>query len=389
MTTSMAGYLARKGLSGQEKYPLVMMLEPLHTCNLTCTGCGRIREYKSTIDEILPVEQCLKAVEECGAPIVSICGGEPLMYPEIGRLASEILKRKKHIYLCTNGMFLRKRLHDFKPTSRFFFNVHLDGLEKTHDICVERDGVFREAVEGIKAAKAAGFLVASNTTIYKETDIEEIAELFAYLQTLGVDGHMLSPAYSYSSVMTQDIFMSRQEIQEKFRMASQLLERYNIVTSPIYMEFLRGERELMCTAWGNPTYNPRGWKGPCYLITDAHHETFKGLIENTPWEKYGHGRDPRCENCMVHAGYEASAVLGGNKKLGDTWKMLHWTFSGKMGGLSNGKSAKRNGNGHATGNGNGNGKTATPSAAGNGAGTAKVVVGPAQEPKENEVFRIL
>jgi hopanoid biosynthesis associated radical SAM protein HpnH len=389
MTTSMAGYLTRKGLSGQEKYPLVMMLEPLHTCNLTCTGCGRIREYKSTIDEILPVEQCLKAVEECGAPIVSICGGEPLMYPEIGRLASEILKRKKHIYLCTNGMFLRKRLHDFKPTSRLFFNVHLDGLEKTHDICVERDGVFREAVEGIKAAKAAGFLVASNTTIYKETDIEEIAELFAYLQTLGVDGHMLSPAYSYSSVMTKDIFMSRQEIQEKFRMASQLLERYNIVTSPIYMEFLRGERELMCTAWGNPTYNPRGWKGPCYLITDAHHETFKGLIQDTPWEKYGHGRDPRCENCMVHAGYEASAVLGGNKKLGDTWKMLHWTFSGKMGGLSNGKFAKANGNGHASGNGNGNGKAATLSPAGNGAGTSKVAARPAQEPKEDEVFRIL
>ncbi len=392
MTTSMAGYLTRKGLSGQEKYPLVMMLEPLHTCNLTCTGCGRIREYKSTIDEILPVEQCLKAVEECGAPIVSICGGEPLMYPEIGRLAGEILKRKKHIYLCTNGMFLRKRLHDFKPTSRFFFNVHLDGLEKTHDICVERDGVFREAVEGIKAAKAAGFLVASNTTIYKETDIEEIAELFAYLQTLGVDGHMLSPAYSYSSVMTQDIFMSRQEIQEKFRLASQLLERYNIVTSPIYMEFLRGERELMCTAWGNPTYNPRGWKGPCYLITDAHHETFKGLIENTPWEKYGHGRDPRCENCMVHAGYEASAVLGGNKKLGDTWKMLRWTFSGKMGGLANGKAAKvnGNGNGHGHANGNGNAKAATPAHAGNGAGTSKAAPGVAQEPKENnEVFRII
>ena len=391
MTTSMAGYLARKGFSGAEKYPLVLMLEPLHTCNLTCTGCGRIREYKSTIDEILPVEQCLKAVDECGAPIVSICGGEPLMYPEIGRLASEILERKKHIYLCTNGIFLRKRLRDFKPTSRFFFNVHLDGLEKTHDICVERDGVFREAVEGIKAAKAAGFLVASNTTVYKETDIEEIAELFAYLQTLGVDGHMLSPAYSYSSVQTQDIFMSRREIQEKFRLASQLLERYNIVTSPIYMEFLRGERDLMCTAWGNPTYNPRGWKGPCYLITDAHHETFQGLIENTPWEKYGHGRDPRCENCMVHAGYEASAVLGGNKKLSDTWKMLHWTFSGKMGGLSNGKTAKANGNGHSSGNGNGhaNGKTAVPSHAGNRAGAPAVAPGGAKEQQENEVFRIL
>ena len=383
MTTSMAGYLARKGVSGAEKYPLVLMLEPLHACNLTCTGCGRIREYKSTIDELLTVEQCLKAVEECGAPVVSICGGEPLIYPEIGRLAREILERKKHIYLCTNGMFLRKRLTEFQPTSRLFFNVHLDGLEKTHDICVERDGVFREAIEGIKAAKAAGFLVSSNTTIYKETDIEEIAELFAYLQTLGVDGHMLSPAYSYAAVMTRDIFMSREEIQEKFRLASRLLERFNIVTSPIYMEFLRGERDLACTAWGNPTYNPRGWKGPCYLITDAHYPTYKELIEKTPWERYGHGRDPRCQDCMVHAGYEASAVLGGNKSLSDAWKMLQWTFSGKMGGLADGSSGKANGNG------NGNGSATASSHAEKGARLPSAAARSAQVKKEDEVFRIL
>lgn len=383
LTASMTGYLARKSMSGDKRYPLVMMLEPLHACNLTCTGCGRIREYKSTINEILTVEECLKAVDECGAPIVSICGGEPMIYPEIGRLTSEILARKKHIYLCTNGMFIRKHLRDFKPTSRFFFNVHLDGLEKTHDICVERDGVFREAVDGIKAAKAAGFLVTSNTTIYKETDIEEIAELFAYLQTLGVDGHMLSPAYSYAAVMTKEIFMSRDEIRAKFRQASQLLERYNIVTSPIYMEYLRGERELMCTAWGNPTYNPRGWKGPCYLMTDAHYPTFKEFIENVPWEKYGRGRDPRCEDCMVHAGYEASAVLGGNKKLGDTWKMLHWTISGKMGGILKGAPAKSNGhgngypdngNGHSAGQGDGHGTFQSPATA---------------SPQQDEVFRIL
>jgi len=240
MFTSMSGYIVRKSLSGEKKFPLTMMLEPLHTCNLTCTGCGRIREYKSTIGEMLTVEQCLKAVDECGAPIISICGGEPLMYPEIGRLTSEILARKKHIYLCTNGIFIRKKLKEFKPTSRFFFNVHLDGLEKTHDICVERDGVFREAVEGIKAAKAAGFLVTSNTTIYKETDIEEIDQLFEYLQTLGVDGHMVSPAYSYAAVDTKDIFMSREEIRDKFVQASALLERYNIMTTPVYMEYLRG-----------------------------------------------------------------------------------------------------------------------------------------------------
>jgi hopanoid biosynthesis associated radical SAM protein HpnH len=384
LTASMTGYLARKSVSGDKRFPLVMMLEPLHACNLTCTGCGRIREYKSTINEILTVEECLKAVDECGAPIVSICGGEPMIYPEIGRLTSEILARKKHIYLCTNGMFIRKHLRDFKPTSRLFFNVHLDGLEKTHDICVERDGVFREAIDGIKAAKAAGFLVTSNTTIYKETDIEEIAELFAYLQTLGVDGHMLSPAYSYAAVMTKEIFMSRDEIREKFRQASQLLERYNIVTSPIYMEFLRGERELMCTAWGNPTYNPRGWKGPCYLMTDAHYPTFKEFIDTVPWEKYGRGRDPRCEDCMVHAGYEASAVLGGNKKLGDTWKMLSWTVSGKMGGILKGKSApanvKTNGNGHHNDNGHSNGN-------GNGTRTSKPATAVAAQ--EDEVFRIL
>jgi Domain of unknown function (DUF3463) len=187
---------------------------------------------------------------------------------------------------------------------------------------------------------------------------------------------MLSPAYSYAAVMTKEIFMSRDEIREKFRRASELLERYNIVTSPIYMEFLRGERELMCTAWGNPTYNPRGWKGPCYLMTDTHHKTFKDLIEKTPWEKYGKGRDPRCEDCMVHAGYEASAVLGGNKKLGDTWKMLHWTFSGKMGGLKAGKAPGSSGNGKSNGHGKVGGRTPVGVVAKTGS-------------QGNEVFRIL
>jgi hopanoid biosynthesis associated radical SAM protein HpnH len=363
MTTSMAGYLAGKKIRGAEKFPLVMMLEPLHACNLTCTGCGRIREYKSTIDEMLTVEQCMAALEDCGAPIVSICGGEPMIYPEIGRLTREILAKKKHIYLCTNGMFIRKKLGEFEPSSRLFFNVHLDGLEKTHDLAVERDGVFREAIEGIKAAKAAGFMVCSNTTVYKETDLEEIAELFAYLKTLGVDGYMISPAYSYAAVQTKEIFMSREDIREKFQQASRLLEDFNVMTSPIYMEFLRGERELMCTAWGNPTYNPRGWKGPCYLMTDAHHETFKEFIDNTPWDKYGHGRDPRCEDCMVHAGYEPSAVLGGNQKFGDTWKMLKWQLSGQMGGRIGPKVENKppNGNGNGHGNGHSNGHARRPS----------------------------
>jgi hopanoid biosynthesis associated radical SAM protein HpnH len=327
MTASMSKYIAGKRLRGVKKFPLVMMLEPLHACNLTCTGCGRIREYADTIKEKLSVEQCLLAAEECGAPIVSICGGEPMIYPELGRLVSELLDRKKHIYLCTHGMFLKKRLHEFKPSSRLFFNVHLDGLEKTHDMCVEREGVFRQAIEGIKAAKEAGFLVCTNTTIYKETDLNEIRQLFEYLNGLGVDGFMISPAYSYAAVQVKEIFMSREDIREKFRQARELLGQFQLMTSPIYLEFLSGERDMMCTAWGNPTYNPRGWKGPCYLMTDAHHATFKDLIEKTPWEKYGHGRDPRCADCMVHAGYEPSAVLGANRRLGDSWKLLKWQLS--------------------------------------------------------------
>jgi hopanoid biosynthesis associated radical SAM protein HpnH len=332
MTANLARYIASKRLHGTAKFPMVLMLEPLHACNLTCTGCGRIREYKSTINEMLSVDQCLAAVDDCGAPVVSICGGEPMIYPEIGKLAGEILDRGKHIILCTNGMFIRKHLHEFRPTTSFFWNVHLDGMERTHDLCVERDGVFREAIEGIKAAKAAGFLVCSNTTIYKETDLDEIAELYEYLDTLGVDGYMLSPAYNYAAVMTKDIFMSREDVRDKFRKALTLLDKYNLMVSPIYLDFLRGERELDCTAWGTPTFNPRGWKGPCYLITDNHYDSYRELIEKTPWEKYGPGNDPRCADCMMHVGFEPSPILGAKRQLGDTWKMLKWQFSGRMGG---------------------------------------------------------
>ena len=241
-------------------------------------------------------------------------------------------------------------------------------LRAIEGLAVERDGVFREAIEGIKAAKAAGFLVCSNTTIYKETDLNEIAELFAYLYELGVDGYMISPAYSYTAVQTKDIFMSREEVREKFRQVCQLLGQYNLMTSPIYLEYLRGERELMCTAWGNPTYNPRGWKSPCYLITDGHYETFQEFIEKTPWEKYGRGRDPRCRDCMVHVGYEPSAVLGAHRKLGDNWKMLKWQLSGRMGGIfgdqraANGKrNARNHGHGdHTDRPAGGNGSTVRP-----------------------------
>jgi hopanoid biosynthesis associated radical SAM protein HpnH len=309
-----------------QRFPLVLMLEPLHACNLTCTGCGRIREYEESITERVPLQECFAAVEECGAPIVSICGGEPFMYPQIGELTAGILERNRTIYLCTNGMFIERRLHEFRPHPRFFLNVHLDGLEKTHDICVEREGVFAAAIAGIKAAKAAGFLVCTNTTVYKETDMNEIEALFEYLEPLGVDGHQISPGYGYSAVNDREIFMTRDDVHEKFRDFDRIARRFKVNQTPLYLDFLKGELDFPCTAWGNPTYNVKGWKGPCYLITDAHYRTFEELMTQTPWESYGHGNDPRCEHCMTHCGFEPSAALGINAGIAGSIKMMRWAL---------------------------------------------------------------
>jgi hopanoid biosynthesis associated radical SAM protein HpnH len=333
LTTTMIGYIAKNKVRRKNRFPLVLMLEPLHACNLTCTGCGRIREYETTIKQKLSVEECLDASDECGAPIVSICGGEPMIYPDMGLLVEKLLQRRRHVIVCTNGMFTKKRLHEFKPTSQFCFNVHLDGLEETHDRAVERAGVFRAAVEGIVAAKAAGFTVCTNTTVYKDTNIAEIDALYAYLTKLGVDGFLLSPAYGYAAVHATnptgaaEIFLTRDDIRAKFREAQGLLKKYRMRNSPIYLEFLAGKRELTCTAWGNPTRNVKGWKGPCYLITDAHHETFDDLMNKTDWNAYGKGKDARCEHCMVHCGFEPSAALGVDGKFGDTLKMVAWQMS--------------------------------------------------------------
>jgi hopanoid biosynthesis associated radical SAM protein HpnH len=328
LVTELAQYIARKKMAGEKHFPLVMMLEPLHACNLTCTGCGRIREYESTIREVISVEQCLEAAEECGAPIISICGGEPLIYKDIGKLVDALIERKKHVILCTNGMFVRKRIDEFKPNPRFCFNIHLDGMKKSHDLAVERDGVFEAAIDGIKVAKERGFRVTSNTTVYVETDMNEVEALYEYLETLGVDGHTLSPGYSYSAVQTKEIFLDRPMIRKKFNDVKRLGKRFPLINTPIYSEFLAGDRELMCTAWGNPTYNTKGWRGPCYLMSDGHYDKFSDLIEKTPWDKYGYGRDPRCENCLVHSGYEASAATAKNARFGDTFKMIAFTLFG-------------------------------------------------------------
>jgi hopanoid biosynthesis associated radical SAM protein HpnH len=327
MTSRIAGYVARKRLTRTKKFPMVLMLEPLHACNLTCTGCGRIREYESSIKQKLSIDECLAAVDECGAPVVSICGGEPMIYPGIGELVAKIQERKKVVILCTNGMFIRKKLADFTPSRTFFFNVHLDGMRKNHDIAVEREGVFDAAIDGVKAAKEAGFLVCTNTTVFQETEMAELDELFAYLTTLNVDGFIISPAYSYAAVNSKEIFMTRDDIKAKFRAAESMFHKYKFHSSPVYQEFLVGKREMQCTAWASPTRNIKGWKGPCYLITDTHHDSFDDLLNKTPWENYGYGKDPRCENCMVHVGYEMSAAVGVNGRLGDTLKMIKWQLS--------------------------------------------------------------
>ena len=258
---------------------------------------------------------------------MSICGGEPMIYPGIGELVAKIQERKKVVILCTNGMFIRKKLGEFKPSRTFFFNVHLDGMRHNHDIAVEREGVFDAAIDGIKAAKEARFLVCTNTTVFKETEMAELDTLFAYLTTLDVDGFIISPAYSYAAVNSKEIFMTRDDIKSKFRAAESMFRKYRMHSSPVYQEFLQGKREMQCTAWASPTRNIKGWKGPCYLITDTHHASLDDLLNKTPWENYGYGKDPRCENCMVHVGYEMSAAVGVNSRLGDTLKMIKWQLS--------------------------------------------------------------
>jgi hopanoid biosynthesis associated radical SAM protein HpnH len=329
----MTAYLLRKKLAGEKVFPLVLMLEPLHACNLSCSGCGRIREYAATMHRRLSIEQCLGAVAECGAPIVSICGGEPLLYPEIETLIGRLTADRKHVYLCTNGVLLEKKLRGFRPSSRLFINVHLDGMEATHDRLVDRNGTFAAAVRGILDAKAAGFQVCTNTTIYKETDMHEIAVLFDYLYELGVDGFMISPAFGFASVQnsasreSSPIFMTRREVHEKFRLAEPLLSRFRLTASPIYLEFLRGQRDLDCAAWANPTYNVAGWRGPCYLLGDAHYETYRQLVAATDWNTLGPDGDPRCADCLVHCGFEPAAVLSAHKGIRDVVRMAMWQMT--------------------------------------------------------------
>jgi hopanoid biosynthesis associated radical SAM protein HpnH len=325
LSIDLGRYLMKKRLQGEEKFPLVLMLEPTHQCNLSCQGCGRIQEYQETLHQTLSLEECLASVEECGAPVVTITGGEPLIYQPIYQLLQELIDQKKHIYLCTNSVLLERSLPKLPVSERLTLSVHLDGMADTHDRLLGRPGLFDMAIKAIKAAKARGFRVCTNTTIYKETEPGEIETLFNYLGEIGIDGLLVSPAFSFPDVKNE-LFLSREEIKDKFTRLTGNGHNFRFFSTPLYLSFLRGERNYECTPWANPTRNPHGWRSPCYQLADTHYPTFKDLMERTPWDSYGVGRDPRCAQCMMHSGFEPTVVrqMGSLK---DMWRMFRWNLT--------------------------------------------------------------
>ena len=307
---TVASYVVKQKLKRRKRFPVVLMLEPLMRCNLACAGCGKIQYPAHVLKTDLSPEECFKAVDECGAPMVSIPGGEPLMHPQIVEIVEGILARKKYVYLCTNGLLLSEKLDQFKPSKYFSFVVHMDGLREHHDFAVCREGTYDIAVEGMREALKRGFRVTTNTTLFEGAEPNSVREFFDEMMDLGVEGLMLSPGYTYDKAPDQEHFLSRKKTRRLFRqILSNRQEKWKFNMSPLFLEFLMGRREYKCTPWGMPTYNIFGWQKPCYLLQDGYTDTFEELINTTQWEKYGtESGNPKCANCMVHSGYEASAV---------------------------------------------------------------------------------
>jgi hopanoid biosynthesis associated radical SAM protein HpnH len=305
-----ATYVLGQRLRRRKRYPLVLMLEPLFRCNLACAGCGKIQYPPQILRKHLSVEAALRAVDECGAPVVSIPGGEPLMYPEIDTLVRELVQRRKYVYLCTNAILLKEKLHLFTPSEYFSFSVHMDGLREEHDDAVCRDGVYDRAVDGIREALRRGFRVTTNTTLFDGTSPLRVREFFDTMMDLGVEGMMLSPGYSYAKAPDQEHFLGRAQTQRLFTaILANPSRRWRFNQSPIFLRFLMGKHDFECTPWGMPLYNMFGWQRPCYLLQDGYASTFKELMETTPWEQYGRrSGNPRCQDCMVHCGFETTAV---------------------------------------------------------------------------------
>jgi len=318
-------YLAKQKVRGQQKFPLIVELEPLFACNLKCAGCGKIQHPASILKQRMPVEQAVGAIEESGAPMVSIAGGEPLMHPQIDEIVRQLVKRRKFVYLCTNAVLLPRHLHKFEPSPYFSWVVHIDGLRERHDRSVSKQGVFDAAIAAVKEAKARGFTVNTNTTFFNTDTPQTVIEVLDYLNDdLGVDQMQISPGYAYEKAPDQDHFLGVQETRELFAkaFADGRRRRWRLNHSPLFLDFLEGRAEFECTAWGIPSYSLFGWQRPCYLLGDGYAKTYKELVETTDWSAYGRGRDPRCSNCMAHCGYEPTAVLATMGSLRESLRAL-------------------------------------------------------------------
>jgi len=306
-----AGHIWKKRLSRQRYFPIVTMLEPLETCNLSCAGCGRIREYHESVisqKKMTPVEKCLQVVQQADAPVVSIAGGEPLIHPQIDEIVAGIIAQKRFVFLCTNGLMMEQALEKIKPSRYFSWVVHLDGMADQHDRLVGRKGAWDKAMWAIQRAIAAGYRVCTNTTIYKNSDIGDLHALFRQLTDLGVEGIMISAGFPYASIPDRDIFLERRSSVPVFQQALDPGRHFRFYNNPLYLDFLRGKREYPCRAWTNPTYTPLGWRKPCYLIVDEHTDELDELMEPALWQHYGVGRDPRCSSCTMHSGFEAGII---------------------------------------------------------------------------------
>jgi hopanoid biosynthesis associated radical SAM protein HpnH len=305
----LGAYLLKQKLMGRERYPLVLMLEPLFRCNLACVGCGKIDYPDPILNRRMTVQECMEAVDECGAPMVAIPGGEPLIHREIGDIVKGIVARKKFVSLCTNALLLEKKLHLFEPSPYLFFSVHLDGLKEHHDKAVYQEGVFDRAVSAIKAAKAKGFAVNVNATIFDGHSAEDIAKYLDFCRELGV-GVSMSPGYAYERAPDQEHFLNRRKTKELFRNVFALGKgkKWNFMHSTLFLDFLAGNQTYHCTPWGMPTRNIFGWQKPCYLLGEGYTKTYKELMETTDWDLYGTGRYEKCANCMAHCGYEPTAA---------------------------------------------------------------------------------
>jgi hopanoid biosynthesis associated radical SAM protein HpnH len=309
---AVAAYLMRKRMQGVKKFPLVLQLEPLYQCNLECAGCGKIQHTDDVLARRLSVQQCIDAVEECGAPIVSIAGGEPLIHKEIAEIAAAMIERKRFVYLCTNAIMMQRKLDLFKPSTYFAWSVHIDGLRERHDQSVCRDGIFDKAIEAVREAKRRGFRVTTNSTFFGQDDAASIRGVLDFLNDeLGVDMMQIAPGFAYEKAPDQEHFLGVERTRAIFReaFADGRRDKWRLNHSPLYLDFLEGKVDFMCTAWGIPSYSVLGWQRPCYLMSDAPYaNSYKELVEETDWEQYGRGRHPKCENCMAHCGYEPTAV---------------------------------------------------------------------------------